>query len=113
MAKIRDRSINIVGTLEEKLAIQNAKADLQLYEGRAFTYGQVLMYLFFIYNSEHKLLDDVRKQVIADSNGELAHITNDQLIQFLFGIYLEKRQSLLDQPSADSPPSSDSQTPLG
>lgn len=111
MAKIRDRSINIVGTLEEKLTIQNAKADLQLYEGRSFTYGQMLMYLFFIYNSEHKLLDDVRKQIVADSNGELSNITNDQLIQFLFGIYLEKRQSLLDPVTTN--PSSNDQFPFG
>lgn len=92
MSKARDNNINIVCTLPEKLAIQNAKADLQLHEGRMFTYAQVMMFLFYIYNSEHKLIDQIRKQFVEESNGALADVTNEDVIKFLFADYQHRKK---------------------
>ena len=74
-------------TLEEKLLFERERAEMQIYESKKMSLIDTIMYLFFIYEREHKALDKVRLMLIEDMEGDTSNIDNRDVIAFLLNEY--------------------------
>jgi hypothetical protein len=94
-------------TLEEKLLLERERSEMQVYEGKKMSLIDTLMYLFFIYEHEHKALDKVRQILIQDMEGDTSNINNRDVIAFLFNEYQksveQKKAEIQDEKQLTTP----------